>query len=1427
MKSIVDGMVMEGKTVRNALVAVFALVVGAAMPSLAADWTDANNVTYTALKSINGGGSGYIATDFTPAGTDTVKFKYKPSTVSGNECIYCSRYSDGGYMKKQFCGFRISSAFRVDSHDHYKSGNTTYTRQFSCGTTKPLTADTEYTLSADYNNAVVTINGTTQMLTASPASDGMAASRSINFTPGSILVLLASHTSTSADAASAATLTGVGNLATGDLYYFQLWSSEGTLSHNFMPAKRDSDGVIGLYDTVVQKFWPATDGSFTGVELPSVATATWTGAAGNGDFSDSGNWTCYDGDGNAVANAIPKSTTDITLGADVPDTGWTAFDASYAGTINLNGHRLVICGGSWLAFSVTNSSSGAPGELRFTVPENETFEKTAALRISGNLSLVKDGPGTFLWSHDSESALSAAIPVLVTNGVFKIGATTGNLFGASGTVTVKAPGQFDINTTQKYGPTRVRTFYIEGDGPDGSGAIVNSAANTQWGYQLNKIVLTGDATIGGRGFIDIRDSGNGIDCGGYELTVKNTGRLLVETGTHLTNATDIVISGGTLQVCNSCVLGAERIVLENGGTFLNYMTSGTKDYNVPFVVREGAGTISSGKNWYHIYSPVTVESGCTLNLPTDGPWYDGAITNETDATLNISGEFNARSSFVNNGFVNHTADDFRLGGRNETAHPCAVENNGTIKTSGGTFQFKAESSMTGTGTLDLAGGSPSVAGDLSGFTGTLRVSGGTASLSSIGNFGGTLVLANGTVSTSLSGVTCPVVFDLSGKTAPFTIPESWLTLPASKQVAINLRGRTMVWGEKLLSWESAPSLAFSLSEGSTPLVEKADGLYFGDGDIVPVSATWTGAANNGLFFDVANWTCLDENNDPVSAFPAASTAITLGADVPQGSWAVSDLEHQTGTIDLNGHRAVLQSASGNSPAIAITDTSLDTSHPGELHFFIGEGVAYTNTASFGITGNLSLVKDGPGLFVWGGGTLAADIPIIVSGGTFKLGVTTENVFGSSGTITVNGTGQFDINTGSGVSPVRKRTFYIEGEGPDGSGAIYNSATDGLSGNHLEQVYMTGDATIGGTSRIDFRECNGGLDGAGYALTIKGVKVAFVQGGTYASPLTTHLTCGSLMLDGGILEPCSIQLKSGTKKKKLICAVTIADGITIKNGGQFQSWDDSAITPEYANLGSITIAEGGGTITRTKNWFNIAAPITVKTGSTLDCPAEGPWYNGAITNETDATTNIGGDFFAVGGIFRNDGSVVHTAGKFYFGSRDDQTHPCRVENNGVFRTVGGNFYFRSENHAHGAGTFDLAGSTATLAGDFSDFTGTILLSGGTATISSINTFTGTLRLKGGTISTSLAAFTGMVVIDVAAQAGALDVDGKGWFTLPSGKEVLVDVGERELQYGDRLLSWTTAPSNVRFKLLGEHKGVLRKDATGVVYEKPKGIVIIFR
>ncbi len=904
-----------------------AVALCAALMASAADWTDATNATYTALKSINGGGSGttaggFIITDITPAGTEIVKFKVKtPAAVSVNGCVYCARsftYKSKKWTVSatQFTGFRLyannSPNFRID-----RMGTQTSLTGVTCAPT------TEYSVSANYSTGAVTVDNEEQSQNLGTGS----------YTPGGKLSIFASYSNIAAPASPTAS-SSWGNYLPDDLYYLQLWNADGeTLEHDFKPARRDSDGVIGLYDTVARKFWPPTSGSFTGVELSSVATATWTGAANNGDFSDSGNWTCYDGDGNAVADVIPEYTTDITLGADVPDTGWTAFNASYAGTINLNGHRLVICGGSGLAFSVTDSSSGAPGELRFTIPENETFEKTAGLRISGNLSLVKDGPGTFLWSHDAGSALSATIPVLVTNGVFKIGATTGNLFGASGTVTVKAPGQFDINTAQQYGPVRARTFYIEGDGPDGSGAIVNSAANTQWGYQLNKIVLTGDATIGGMGFIDIRGSGNGVDCGGYELTVKNTGRLCVEADTHLNNATDIVVNGGNLLVCNSCELGAERIVLENDGTFMSYMNSGTKEYDVPFVVREGAGTISSGKNWYNIHSPVTVESGCTLNLPTDGPWYGGAITNETGAAMNIGGDFFAVGGiFRNDGTVVHTAQKFYFGSRDDVTHPCRVENNGTIRTTGGDFQLKAESSMTGTGTLELAGGSPQVLGDLSGFTGTVVVSNGVAITFTGMNCGGTVAVLEGskltvdaTSLTSVSNLSLEAgstldIANYSGAT-PIAVT-SGATLPAEGTVNLSMNGGA--FGEGLYAIcemsgvTAADGAKFAPSNDTLAVSWSVDGdtLMLSVGDIDP--NTWTGRAGDGNLSNPANWyggvvptsgtATINTSGDlivggvfspDVIVFPATCQNVTIsGENAITGISAITNLSTSTCTFEV-------------------------------------------------------------------------------------------------------------------------------------------------------------------------------------------------------------------------------------------------------------------------------------------------------------------------------------------------------------------------------------------------------------------------------------------------------------------------------------------------------------------------------------------------
>ena len=1096
--------------------------------------------------------------------------------------------------------------------------------------------------------------------------------------------------------------------------------------------------------------------------------------------------------------------------------------------VHLDGHNLQINGNLCVEANrtapVITDTTSNPGELRVTVPAGVENANTG-YSIQGGIRLVKDGTGKFTWSGGT---IAATVPIAITGGVFKVNVKTDNVFGSSGTITVKSPAQFDINYSLGNNvPTRNRTLYFEGEGPDGSGSLVNTSTFGKSGKHGSRAYMTGDATIGGSSRIDFRGYDVGIDGAGYTLTIKNTDMVAFCAGSAYLNCDDVIVTdGGVFQPCNdgSAVNIAGSILLVNGGILASWApkSANTYQYVNPVVVGSGGGMIRSDNYYFNSTKPVTVTSGNTLTVGNRGTWYS-CVTNETGATIVLassSTEFRDTGTFVNHGLVEQRTGELRFGSNLDATHPCRVENDGTILTTGGRFYLNAESSATGTGVFDLGGGSD-VSGDLSGFTGTLRVSGGWAKIPGIGSLGGTLVLAGGDISNSLAAATCPVVFDLSGKTAPFAIPDSWLTLPAGKAVTIELHGRRLTWGEQIVAWETGSRPALSFSSPAFTLVEKTDGLYLGNGDVTDIAtATWTDAAGNGEFADPHNWACHDSLGNPVLSFPTPATAITLGADVPFDGWTAFDPSVQTGAIDLNGHRLILRPANGSAAAFSVTDTSADTANPGELHFTLGKGVNFSKTADLGITGNLSLVKDGPGTFTWNGGTLAGTIPITVTGGVFKVGITNENTFGTGGTITVKDPGQFDINFSkqNKNAPVLTRTFYVEGDGPDGSGVIVNNASGNAAGKHFSTVHMTGDATFGGKSRIDFRGDNVGLYGTGYNLTVKNTKVAFCEG------TAAYLNCSNVVItSGGILEPCN---NGGI--------INITGKVSIDHGGTLMSWakkvGKNGTTQELTVPGGIEVGEGGGTIERSQYWYGITGCITVESGNTLTCPTEGPWYRSAITNQSNATISIGNDFFATGGSFKNDGTVVHTGGKLYFGSRDDQTHPCRVENNGVIRTIGGNFYIRSESHAHGSGVFEFAGGTQTVAGNFSDFTGTILLKGGTATFSSANTFTGDLVLRDGAFSsgTSLAGFNGTATVNLKSRDLPFDADGKNWFTFAAGKEVLVDTGIRTFENGDQLISWTTPPANrLRFTLAnGQTNGRLCAEATGL-YFRLNGFVISIR
>ena len=123
------------------------------------------------------------------------------------------------------------------------------------------------------------------------------------------------------------------------------------------------------------------------------STATWTGAANDGDGTNPQNWECSN-NGVAVDGQLPNATYRIQSCTLSGNCDWSGLGTAYLanGTIiEMNGHSLtlpVIYGSG----TVQNMAEGAAAELTLSVSSDWTNTDTA---FSGNLKLVKTGTGTF------------------------------------------------------------------------------------------------------------------------------------------------------------------------------------------------------------------------------------------------------------------------------------------------------------------------------------------------------------------------------------------------------------------------------------------------------------------------------------------------------------------------------------------------------------------------------------------------------------------------------------------------------------------------------------------------------------------------------------------------------------------------------------------------------------------------------------------------------------------------------------------------------------------------------------------------------------------------------------------------------------------------------------------------------------------------
>ena len=371
------------------------------------------------------------------------------------------------------------------------------------------------------------------------------------------------------------------------------------------------------------------------VNSPNVAAvAVWT-AAQNTNLENPANWTCYNFNGEPVANVIPEvSTTSVTFNADcdLRVLGRVAFGDGVV--FDLNGHSVQIAGLADQGYplsSITNSDANATAELRIDVADGLNITNTA-IAIGGKMNFVKDGAGTFVAAKTHQSYIGVNE---VTNGVLEVvyayRDSRNYVFGARGnSFIVRTGSTFKMNGMYAQADA-VYKFVLDGgrllgcyeDVPDGNG-------------EIHLIELTKDSTfepanncglVPGGGF-----SSTELDLGGHTLTVPiANGKQFFLYNTTVKNGMMNITSGGWLQTRSGYTVTATNVDFRVGCALRINGPISVRNYEQVYGSNFNAGTAAF--NVHGTFKPATHDYfyGCTMQ---DGSTID--LSSRTSALPLVS-----------------------------------------------------------------------------------------------------------------------------------------------------------------------------------------------------------------------------------------------------------------------------------------------------------------------------------------------------------------------------------------------------------------------------------------------------------------------------------------------------------------------------------------------------------------------------------------------------------------------------------------------------------------------------------------------------------------------------------------------------------------------------------------------------------------------
>ena len=192
--------------------------------SVGTNAVSALNVGYQDIAYVTADGGEVVQiTGFKLPGTARVETKFRPSNVTGTQFFFSSRKKA---KSNAYCALISSSKIRFDFNNGQTASDTT------------LTNDYDYAAVFDGSTSTPTwsVNGTPEATHEATSND---------FTGGSDLFIFEKDASST------------GNRFTGRLYYFTVSTNDVTIL-DLHPVRRISDGAVGLYDSVGNKFYAST-----------------------------------------------------------------------------------------------------------------------------------------------------------------------------------------------------------------------------------------------------------------------------------------------------------------------------------------------------------------------------------------------------------------------------------------------------------------------------------------------------------------------------------------------------------------------------------------------------------------------------------------------------------------------------------------------------------------------------------------------------------------------------------------------------------------------------------------------------------------------------------------------------------------------------------------------------------------------------------------------------------------------------------------------------------------------------------------------------------------------------------------------------------------------------------------------------------------